>query len=155
MSSSDFTFITLRNISAYQPTGSWVPQNYILNMSTNGTAVWTDRITLDTILGSTITGSTITGSTITGNSTIMSTMIGNTIFGTNVEGHIMTGSTIIGSTITCNNIVAISSMVLTPNFYTTTSNYSYTGSNNVSSMLIAIGDNLWKIPIEFVSPLPC
>ena len=160
MSSSDFTFITLRNITAYQPTGSWVPEHYILNMSTNGSATWTNSITLQSIAGSTLTGSSITGNSITGNSVTgnsitMSTIFGNTIYGTNVGGHLMTGSTIIGSTIACNNFVAISSMVLTPNFYSTTSNYSYIGTNAVSSMLIAIGDNLWKIPIEFVAAIAC
>lgn len=176
MSSSDFTFITLRNITAYQPTGSWVPQNYVLNMSTNGAAAWTNSITLETIrgssiignaiigtnivgneiLGTTITGSTIYGDTIiaahiTGDNIIgRSTIIGSTIYGTNIGGSNVVGSTIVGSTIIGSNIAAISSIVVAPSFFSTISNYNYTGVSTISSILIGIGDNIWKIPVEFV-----
>jgi hypothetical protein len=144
MSSSDFTFISLRNITAYQPTGSWVPQNYVLNMSTNGAAAWTNNITLQTIRGSSITASTITGTT----------MIGSTIFGSNMGANYMVGSTIVGSTIIGTSIAATSSLIVGPNLLSTSTDYNYAGDPSMtSSMLIAIGDNLWKIPIEYVSAL--
>ena len=166
MSSADFTFITLRNITAYQPTGSWVPQNYVLNMSTNGAAVWTNSITLNTITGSTliandIMGNNIIGSTILGNQFGASTLIANDIMGNNiigstiftpgsVEGSTIVGSTIIGSTIVGNNISALSSIIVAPSFFSTITNYNYTGLSTISSILIGIGDNIWKIPVEFV-----
>ena len=144
MSSSDFTFISLRNITAYQPTGSWVPQNYVLNMSTNGAAAWTNSITLETINGSTINGSTITGNTI----------FGSTVSGIGVVGYTITGYDIIAdNNFVGNNITALSTLTVTSSFFTTPTNYTNTGSSATSSMLIVIGDNLWKIPVEFVSTL--
>ena len=134
MSSADFTFITLRNITAYQPTGSFVPNHYVLNMSTNGNAVWTNTLQLQNILGS--------------------TMIGSTIYGGNMGCSNMSGSTIVGSTIVGNNLVALSSIVVTTALFSTNTDYTYTGSNAISSMLIAIGDNVWKIPVEFVESIP-
>lgn len=59
MSSGDFTFITLRNISAYQLNNAYIPNDYLLTMSTNGNAQWTNNIILNTLTASTITCSTI------------------------------------------------------------------------------------------------
>jgi len=184
MSSSDFTFISLRNITAYQPTGSWVPQNYVLNMSTNGAAAWTNSITLDTITGSTIigdvilgyditsdyitgydvfgdyiTGSTITGDIITGNSisgdTItMSTIVGNDITGTTIGCENIVCSTMVGEAIIGSTISVLSTLVVGPTLISSITGYNYTGSSTISSMLIVIGDDVWKIPVEFVSTLP-
>jgi hypothetical protein len=138
MSSSDFTFISLRNITAYQPTGSWVPQNYVLNMSTNGAAAWTNSITLETITGSTITGNSIFGSIVTGN-----TIAGDTITGYNIAANNIVGD----------NITVLSTLTVTSSFFTTPTNYTYTGTSSISSMLIVISDSIWKIPVEFVSAL--
>ena len=140
MSSSDFTFISLRNITAYQPTGSWVPENYVLHMSTNGAAAWTNSITLDTLTSNTITG--------------------NSIFGSTVDGIIVSGYTITGYDITADynivggNITALSTLTVASSFFTTPTNYTNTGDpSTISSMLIVIGDSIWKIPVEFVSAL--
>lgn len=193
MSSSDFTFISLRNITAYQPTGSWVPQNYVLNMSTNGAAAWTNSIILETIqassiigyavvatnivadeivsiaiTGSTITGDTIIGTNITGSTITGSTIMGGVITGNEITASTLTGSTINGTNIGCENIVCstmvgdgmigstiavLSTFAVAESFFTTTTDYTYTGAAVPSSMLIVIGDNLWKIPVEFVSAL--
>ena len=59
MSSGDFTFITLRNITAYQVNNAYVPNDYLLTMSTNGNARWTNNVNLNIITASTITGNTI------------------------------------------------------------------------------------------------
>ena len=123
MSSSDFTFITLRNITAYQPTGLLIPQNYLLNMSTNGTAAWTNNITVETITGSTIVGTNIGASTIE-----VSTIYGG-------------------------NMVAVNRIAVSTSFFSTITNYNYTGSASISSILIEIGNNIWKIPVEFVQPI--
>lgn len=130
MSSSDFTFITLRNISAYQPTGSLIPENYVLHMSTNSTATWTNSIALSTIVGTNI--------------------IGNTIIATDA----IVGSTIVGSTIIGDSIAALSSINVGTSLFTTTTSYNYTGTSTISSILIEIGDNIWKIPVEFVQAGP-
>ena len=190
MSSSDFTFISLRSITAYQPTGSWVPENYVLNMSTNGAAAWTNSITLETITGETIigtditgdtiTGTDITGDTITGTDITGTTITGDTISGTDITGDTITGTDISGDTITittingtnigCENIVCstmvgeamigstiavLSTFAVTSSFFASTTNYAYDPAATAiaSSMLIVIGDNLWKIPVEFVSAL--
>jgi hypothetical protein len=95
MSSGDFTFITLRNISAYQSNNAYVPNNYLLTMSTNGNAQWTNNVNL--------------------------------------------------------NILTISSLTMSPTTYTTPTNYTNTGTNTVSSMLINIGGTMWKIPMERIA----
>ena len=59
MSSGDFTFITLRNISAYQVNNAYVPNDYLLTMSTNGNARWTNNANFNIITASTITGNII------------------------------------------------------------------------------------------------
>ena len=59
MSSGDFTFITLRNITAYQTNNAYVPKDYFLTMSTNGAAQWTNNANLNVLTTSTITCSTI------------------------------------------------------------------------------------------------
>ena len=173
MSSSDFTFISLRNITAYQPTGSWAPQNYVLNMSTNGAAAWTNSIILETIQASSIIGDAVVATNIVADEIVSvaitgSTITGDTIIGTNITGDTLIMSTINGSNIGCENIVCstivgesiigstiavLSTFALAESFFTTTTSYTYTGTSTISSMLIVIGDNLWKIPVEFVSAL--
>ena len=59
MSSGDFTFITLRNITAYQVNNAYVPNDYLLTMSTNGNARWTNNVNLNIITASTMTSNTI------------------------------------------------------------------------------------------------
>lgn len=150
MSSADFTFITLRNITAYQPTGSWVPQNYVLTMSTNGAATWSNNITFNTLTGSTINGNIIYGNIVKGSTIIGSTIVGSTIVGSTIIGSNIGATTVGASTIYGGDLVAMSSIVVTPLFFSTVCDYTYTGSNAISSMLIGIGDNVWKIPVEFV-----
>ena len=112
MSSGDFTFITLRNITAYQSNNAYVPNNHVLTMSTNGNAQWTNHLHIDTLTASTITGITIQGDTL---STLQNTF---------------------------------SSIIMEPATYTTATDYTNTGTNTVSSILINIGGTMWKIPIE-------
>jgi hypothetical protein len=59
MSSGDFTFITLRNITAYQTNNAYIPNGYLLTMSTNGAAQWSNNANLNMFTASTITCSTI------------------------------------------------------------------------------------------------
>ena len=49
MSSADFTYLTLRNLTAYNPNGSYVSTNYVLTASTFGTGVWTNKLILDSL----------------------------------------------------------------------------------------------------------
>jgi hypothetical protein len=44
----------------------------------------------------------------------------------------------------------MSSIVVSPSFFSTTSNYTNIGQSATSSILIGIGNNVWKIPVEFV-----
>jgi hypothetical protein len=60
MSSGDFTYITLRNITAYQPNNNFVPSGYILTTSTNGKANWKN---VDEIIFTSISTSVATGGT--------------------------------------------------------------------------------------------
>jgi hypothetical protein len=54
MSSRDFGFTTLRNVTAYQPNNLYVPQNRVLATSTNGAAIFSDNITISSLNASTI-----------------------------------------------------------------------------------------------------
>ena len=54
MASRDFGFLTLRNTTAYQPDGNPVPPNSVFVTSTNGSAVFSDNVTIDTLNASTL-----------------------------------------------------------------------------------------------------
>jgi len=142
MSSGDFTFITLRNISAYQTNNAYVPNDYLLTVSTNGNARWTNNANLNMITASTISSNSIYG-------TYMSTniLIGNEMMVNNMVGETITGSTIRADTFsTLQN--TFSSMIMTPATFTTPTNYTNTAPGTTSSILINIGGTMWKIPIE-------
>jgi hypothetical protein len=64
MSSRDFGFTTLRNVTAYQPNNLYVPPNNVLVTSTNGAAVFSDNISISTLNASTINVGTKNASTI-------------------------------------------------------------------------------------------
>jgi hypothetical protein len=64
MSSRDFGFLTLRNVTAYQPNNLYVPPNNIFVTTTNGVARFSDNITISSINVSTLNHTTVTGSTI-------------------------------------------------------------------------------------------
>ena len=104
MSSGDFTYITLRNITAYQPNNNFVPSGYILTTSTNGKANWknvdeiiftsisssiaTSGMTINAITSSILssaTVSTLTSKILTNEniSTIASIILANTSLHTN------------------------------------------------------------------------
>ncbi len=54
MASADYEFMTLRNLTAYQPDGTRVMPNYMMITSTNGGTVFTDNISISSITTSTI-----------------------------------------------------------------------------------------------------
>lgn len=145
MASADFTFITLRNITAYQTNNAYVPNNYFLTMSTNGRARWTNNINLNTLTVSTINSNRIDVTYISTN-----ILTGNFLTGNEVIGSTMTGSTIRADRLeTLQN--TLSSIAMNPATYSNVTNYTNTGlPNTTSSMLINIGGTMWKIPIERV-----
>lgn len=144
MSSGDFTFITLRNITAYQSNNAYVPNNYLLTMSTNGNARWTNNANLNMLTVSTMSSNSIYG-------TYMSTniLVGNEMMVNNMVGETITGN-IIRSDRFSTLQTTTSSMIMSPATYTTPTNYTNTVPANTSSMLINIGGTMWKIPIERV-----
>jgi hypothetical protein len=145
MSSGDFTFITLRNITAYQVNNAYVPNDYLLTMSTNGNARWTNNVNLNIITASTISSNSIYG-------TYMSTniLVGNEMMVNNMVGETITGNIIRADSLsTLQN--TFSSMIMSPATFTTPTNYTNTGLNTVSSMLINIEGTMWKIPIERIA----
>jgi microcystin-dependent protein len=95
--SADFSFLTLRNLIAYQPNGARVPQNYILTVSTNGAGVFSNVINLSSINTSSINTSTLNANIA--NINILSTTV-----------HI--GNNIIASTLVLDRYAVI------PNIYT-------------------------------------
>jgi hypothetical protein len=93
MSSGDFTYITLRNITAYQPNNRFVPNGYILTTSTNGKANW--KSIDDIVFTSISTNLATNGTTI---NAITSSILSNTTVST-LTSKILTNeniSTIVG-----------------------------------------------------------
>ena len=58
MSSRDFTFLTLRNISAYETNGSPVADNYVLTIS-SGKQNWTRNLNVSSITFNSIPSSSV------------------------------------------------------------------------------------------------
>ena len=96
MASRDYGFLTLRNTTAYQSNGLPVPPNRIFITSTNGTAIFSDTVTLSSINTSSISVSSINTSSINTNSltansttinflTVNSTINASTINATNIS----------------------------------------------------------------------
>ena len=79
MSSRDFSFLTLRNVSAYNPDNSLVSANSLFVTSTNGSAVFSNNISISSINASTLNASTINVNTSGGINTTNTnaTNIGN------------------------------------------------------------------------------
>lgn len=78
MSSYDFTFLTLRNIAAYETDGSPVTDNYVFTVS-SGKQLWTNNLMLHNISASTLTSNNINFETMSGNTINFSTMYCSTI----------------------------------------------------------------------------
>jgi hypothetical protein len=94
MASADFEFMTLRNLTAYQPDGTRVMSNYMMITSTNGGAFFTDNITISSIHTSSFTASSISANLIT-----TSTLNANTILSNSTITNILAASTIYTSSI--------------------------------------------------------
>jgi hypothetical protein len=144
MSSGDFTFITLRNISAYQSNNAYVPNDYLLTMSTNGNARWTNNANVNIITASTMSSNSIYGAYISTN-----ILVGNEMMVNNMVGETITGN-IIRADMFSTLQTTTSSIIMNPATYTTPTNYTNTVPANTSSMLINIGGTMWKIPMERV-----
>ena len=144
MSSGDFTFITLRNITAYQINNAYVPNDYLLTMSTNGNARWTNNANLNMLTASTMSSNSIYGAYISTN-----ILVGNEMMVNNMVGETITGN-IIRADMFSTLQYTFSSMIMSPATYSTVTNYTNTVPANTSSMLINIGGTMWKIPMERV-----
>jgi hypothetical protein len=77
MASADFEFMTLRNLTAYQPDGTRVLPNYMMVTSTNGGVLFTDNITISSINTSSIITNSILTSTISANTVTASSILAN------------------------------------------------------------------------------
>ena len=64
MTSRDFSFLTLRDLTAYGSNGATIKDNYVLTVSSYGKQLWTNNLILNNITASTINISTISASTI-------------------------------------------------------------------------------------------
>jgi hypothetical protein len=79
MTSRDFGFLTLRNTTAYQPTGNPVPPNNIFVTSTNGTAIFSNNVSISTLTTSTLNTSSLITPIQLYNSTTISDNYGKTV----------------------------------------------------------------------------
>lgn len=103
MSSGDFTYLTLRNITAYQPNNAYVPSGYILTTSSNGKANWKD---VNDLVFTSIASSVVTGGATM--STITSSILSNA-----------TVSTLTSKILTNENISTIAAIILANTALTT------------------------------------
>lgn len=155
MSSGDFTFITLRNISAYQSNNAYVPNDYLLTMSTNGNARWTNHLNINTLIASTIVSNEIYATYMLADAIDVTYISTNVITGDLLIGNTVLGETVASSTILTDSLSTLqntfSSMIMSPATFTTPTNYTNTTPGTTSSMLINIGGTMWKIPIERIA----
>jgi len=89
MTSADFSFLTLRNIRAYESTGATVEDNYVLTISSFGKQKWTNDLNLNTILTNAISSNIMTASEMSANE-----MVSNTLNATTLTANAMTTNTI-------------------------------------------------------------
>jgi len=103
MSSGDFTYLTLRNVTAYQRNNAYVPSGYILTTSSNGKANWKD---VNELVFTSIASSVVTdGATI---NTITSSILSQS-----------TVSTLTSKILTNDNISTIAGIILANTSITT------------------------------------
>ena len=107
MSSFDWNFLTLRNISAYNEDGSFVRPGLILSISTNGRQLWTNSPNFSDVSVSTLTASTITTSTMQYSSIIGSTASTLALQASSIQTNTLSASTLFASSISANTITTI------------------------------------------------
>lgn len=92
MSSGDFTYLTLRNMTAYQLNNTFVPSGYILTTSSNGKGSWVqaDKVLFNSLSTSAATSgpamSTIAAAVLTPST--ISSMISNITSNIMANGNI-------------------------------------------------------------------
>jgi hypothetical protein len=127
--SIDFSYLTIRQITAYNEDGSFVRPGLVLSISTNGRQNWTNSPSFNNVSLSTLTASTITTSTITTSTMQYSTLVGSTITADKIGV-----SSIIGST------------AFFANFATSTLSVSTLQANNVYYST-AVGSSIQTVAI--------
>ena len=131
MSSRDYGFLTLRNITAYQQNGLPVPPNYVLVTSSNaGVGVFSNAITISSISVSSLSASSLSVSTLTAKNGFINTLstqaeYASSINATSILVSNLQASTTSTPTIFSNNI-----------FNTQTVNTNVLNANTVSSNII-------------------
>lgn len=94
MSTADFSYLTLRNLKAYQANNTVVPTGYILTTSSNGAGSWlsADKVVFNTISTSAATGgpmiSTIAAAVL--NASTISTITSNIVADVNIYSIVST-----------------------------------------------------------------
>jgi hypothetical protein len=142
MASRDFTFLTLRNVTAYKPDNSVVPPNTVFVTGTNGSANFSDSIQISTINNSTINTSTINNSTINTNIINNNTINTSTIYNSTINTNIINNNTINTSTI--NNSTINTNII--------TSNISIISSLYVSSIAVSSSVTTSTIVVSTMTP---
>jgi hypothetical protein len=104
MASADFEFMTLRNLTAYQPDGTRVLPNYMMITSTNGGVLFTDNITISSVNTSSITTNSILTSSISTNSLFTSTISANIVTASSILANFLNASIELASTIIVSSI---------------------------------------------------
>jgi len=105
--SADFSFLTLRNITAYQSDGARVPQNYILTTSSNGAGVFSNVISPSSVNASSIITSTLCANIMDVNILSTSVHIGNDIIASTITLQSYAAAPlVIASSINANSITS-------------------------------------------------
>jgi len=135
MASADFTNLTLRNTTTYNPDGSFVSTGYVFTVGTNGRQNWTNNLVLNNLTANNIllNQTLVIASTITNDMTVHSTLVVSTIQSAKlIDTAILNGSTINTNTLTGSTInysTLIGSTIYASTVYSNLINYSsLTGS---------------------------
>ena len=96
--SADFSYLTLRNLTAYQPNGGRVPSNYILTVSSNGAGSFTNVISPSSINASSIITSTLCTNMLEVNILSTSVSVSNNIVASTVTTSTISSLAILDKT---------------------------------------------------------
>lgn len=106
MTSADFSFLTLRNIKAYESTGGTVEDNYVLTVSSFGKQKWTNDLNLNSIITNGISSNIMTASEMSANSMTAIEMSANEMSATTMTTNALNATTLTTNALTTNSMTA-------------------------------------------------
>jgi Phage Tail Collar Domain len=165
MASADFVDLSLRNVTAYNPNGSYVSSGYVFTIGSYGKQNWSNKITLDTLNVSTI----FVASTYIVQNIGASTLIGSTFINDNEVSNYITVSTLDSNRInystqyggTINAVTTYTNLMnITSTGYVSTLNanylvYSSMAGSSISTNYLTINSTLYVSSLNTLQYTAC